>query len=72
MCIQKVIECFDKKRKDILCANIRKWRKNQYQMGIGQKLFKRITRKAIYNRYQGIFYAWKLESEAKKVLKYHY
>lgn len=51
MCIQKVIECFDKKRKDILCANIRKWRKNQYQMGIGQKLFKRITRKAIYNRY---------------------
>lgn len=51
MCIQKVIERFDKKRKDILCKNIRIWRKNLYEINIGQKLFKRITRKAIYNRY---------------------
>lgn len=40
-------------------------------MNIGKKLFKRLTRKAIYNRYEGMFYAWKLESQAKKVLKYH-
>lgn len=71
MRIQKVMEAFDKKRKDILCKNMRRWRKNQYQMNIGKKLFKRLTRKAIYNRYEGMFYAWKLESQAKKVLKYH-
>ena len=61
-CIQKLIETFDKKRKDNLCKNLRKWRKNQYEINIGKKLFKRLTRKAIYNRYEGMFYAWKLES----------
>ena len=25
-----------------------------------QKTLERITRKAIYNRYEGLFYAWKL------------
>lgn len=45
------METFDKKRKDILCQNMRKWRKNLYLINIGKKLFKRITRRAIYNRY---------------------
>ena len=70
-CIQKVIETFEKKRKNTLCKNIRRWRKNQYEMMIGKQLFKRLTRKAICNRYAGMFYAWKLESECKGVLKYH-
>ena len=40
-------------------------------MNIGRNLFKRLTRKSFCNRYEGMFYAWKLEAEAKKVLAYH-
>ena len=71
-CIQKVIENFDKKRKDILCANMRKWRKNQYEMKIGRDLFKKLTRKAIYGRLEGMFYIWRKEAKAKVVLEYHH
>lgn len=39
---------------------------------MGEKLFRRLTRRAICNKYMGMFYTWKLEAEAKKVLKYHY
>ena len=39
---------------------------------MGKKLLKRLTRKAIINRYKDMFYTWKVETEAKKVLNYHH
>jgi hypothetical protein len=60
--LQKLIETFEKKRKDILCINLRRWRKNQYEMEMGWKLLKRLTRRAICNKLMDIFYSWKLEA----------
>ena len=51
---------------------MRRWRKNQYEIKMGRNLFKRLTRKAFCNRYEGMFYAWKVESAARGVLKYHH
>ena len=70
-CIQKMIETFEKKRKNILCVNFRSWRRNQFEIKIGKNLFKRLTRQAIMNRYEGMFYSWKVETEAKRVLNHH-
>lgn len=69
--IQRVIATFEKKRKSILNANLRRWRRNEYVMRIEKNLLKRVTKNAMNWRVRDLFYSWKLESEAKKVKIMH-
>ena len=58
--IQQVLETFEKKKRKMLANNIRRWRRNQFEMRMGKNLFRRLTRRAFCSRYEGMFYAWKL------------
>jgi hypothetical protein len=69
--IQKVIETFEKKRKSILNVNLRRWRRNEFEMRIEHTLMRRVTKNAMNWRVKDLFYSWKLESEAKKVKIMH-
>jgi hypothetical protein len=58
--IQRVIATFEKKRKSILNANLRRWLRNEYEMRIERTLMRRVTKNAMNWRVRDLFYSWKL------------
>ena len=69
--IIQVIETFEKKRKDALNQYWRRWRRNEYLNKIDLMRMRKVTRHAMNYRVRDNFYAWKLETEAKKVKQHH-
>jgi hypothetical protein len=60
--IQTVIETFERRRKNILNFNMRKWKRNQYEIMIGRNLMRRLTRNAMNWRVRDLFFTWKQET----------